>query len=189
MVVRTRCNSRFVWLVRFVCLAGLSAVACAGQPDSPKSATPSVAEPVAPIEAEIPAKDTDAHPLTGTRWQLVEIQSMDDAQGITKPEDPSKYTLHFVDGESLSMQLNCNRGSGPWSSESTSDGTSGDISGSIAIGPLATTKAMCPPPSLDERIVRDVQWIRGFLVRDGWLSLSLMADGGIYLWEPVGAGS
>jgi hypothetical protein len=38
---------------------------------------------------------------------------------------------------------------------------------------------------MDERIARDVQWIRGYLLRDGQLHLSLLADAGIYSWEPV----
>ena len=30
-------------------------------------------------------------PLAGTEWRLLEIQSMDDAVGTARPEDPSLY--------------------------------------------------------------------------------------------------
>ena len=120
-----------------------------------------------------------ADPLAGTRWRLVEFQSMDDSIGTIRPEDAELYTLAF-DSESLTMRLNCNRATAPWS---VTPGETGQ-SGSITIGPLAVTRALCPPPSMDERIARDMDFVRGYMLRDGRLSLSLMADAGIYLWEP-----
>ena len=37
--------------------------------------------------------------LSGTAWQLVAIQSMDDAQGTTRVANPARFTLRFgVDG-------------------------------------------------------------------------------------------
>ena len=130
------------------------------------------------------ATEETAGPLAGTRWRLVRFQSMDDATGEIEPSDPSAYTMTLNADGSVQMQLNCNRATGTWSVQAASDG----ISGSFTFGPLATTKALCPPPSMDERIARDAQWIRGFLLRDGQLHLSLMADGGIYSWEPVHEG-
>ena len=47
------------------------------------------------------------------------------------------------------------------------------------------TRALCPPPSLDERIAADSAYVRSYFLRDGVLALSLMADAGIYLWEPI----
>jgi len=46
------------------------------------------------------------------------------------------------------------------------------------------TRAMCPPGSLHDRIVRHLPIVRSYVVRDGRLFLSLMADGGIYEFEP-----
>jgi hypothetical protein len=43
---------------------------------------------------------------------------------------------------------------------------------------------MCPPPHLDERVARDLAHVRSYLLKDGKLYLSLMADGGIYEWAP-----
>ncbi len=120
-------------------------------------------------------------PLAGTEWQLVEFQSMDDAIGTIRPDDASLYTMRLGADGSVSMQLNCNRATGDWTAEPSADGSTG----SFRFGPLAATSALCPPPSMDERIARDAGYVRGFLLKDGNLYLSLMADAGIYAWEPL----
>ena len=84
--------------------------------------------------------------LAGTHWRLVEFQSMDDAQGATRPSEGSLYTMWLHGDGTVAMQLNCNRATGTWSAEPGADGTSGRF----AFGPLAATKALCPPPSRDE---------------------------------------
>jgi len=38
---------------------------------------------------------------------------------------------------------------------------------------------------MDEQIASQIQYIRSYLMKDGRLYLSLMADGGIYVWEPI----
>jgi heat shock protein HslJ len=124
-------------------------------------------------------KTAQAASLAGTRWRLVEIQSMDDAVGTTKPEHPKLYTMAFHTDGSVVMRLHCNRGRGSWS---VTPGST-DMGGSIRIGKLAVTRALCPPPSLDERIARDMDYVRSYTLKDGKLYLSLMADGGIYVWE------
>jgi membrane-bound inhibitor of C-type lysozyme len=115
--------------------------------------------------------------LVGSSWRLVEFQSNDDSIGTVKPDDLARYTLTLGADGRAALRLNCNRGTGPWSSHATSAN-----SGSFTLGPLAVTKALCPPPSLDQRIARDSQYIRSYLLRDGRLYLNLMADAGTYVW-------
>ncbi len=124
-------------------------------------------------------------PLQGTSWQLVGIQSMEDAQGLRRPADPARYTLTLqADGRAL-LQLDCNRAMGPWQVEPSTD----PGNGGFRFGPLASTKALCPAPSLGETLARQLPFVRGYLLRDGRLNLSLLADGGILIWEPrAGAG-
>jgi len=43
----------------------------------------------------------------------------------------------------------------------------------------------CPPGSLHDHIVREWGNVRSFVIRDRHLFLSLMADGGIYEFEPA----
>lgn len=43
----------------------------------------------------------------------------------------------------------------------------------------------CAPDSLDQRIIRDLAYVRSYRLKDGNLYMSLMADGGIYEWVPT----
>ena len=136
---------------------------------------------VTPGDSLSGAAEESAAALAGSRWQLVEFQSMDDAIGVTRPDDPTVYVMEFIDDGTVAMQLNCNRASGAWSAQPGADGSSG----TLEFGPLAMTRAMCPPPSLDEQIARHAEFVRSYLIRDARLHLALMADAGIYVWEPV----
>ena len=122
----------------------------------------------------------EGNPLAGSEWELVSIQSMDDAQGTLRIADPAAFTLQLGGDGRAALKLDCNRGSASWKATAAADGNSGQF----AFGPLAGTRALCQPPHLDERIVRDLDYVRGYLLRDGNLYLSLMADGGIYEWRP-----
>ena len=117
--------------------------------------------------------------LNDTNWQLVEFQSMDDAQGIKKPHDPAVYTMMLNADGSTSMKLNCNRARGTWKSSQSNDSNSG----SFEFGPLAMTRALCPPPSMDEFIAMQSSYIRSYVIKNEKLYLSLMADGGIFVWQ------
>jgi heat shock protein HslJ len=136
----------------------------------------------APKSAEM--ADTDNSPifkeLAGTSWQLVEFQSMDDAQGIIKPSDPTKYTITFERGGRLSTQLDCNRGTGSWKND-----ISNATGGSLEIGPLGVTKMLCPQPSIGEMLANQLGYVRSFTIADGRLNMALMADGGIIIWKAV----
>lgn len=135
--------------------------------------------PLVAVLAASPAQ-ADGNPLAGTAWQLNAIQSMDDVQGTTRVAEPDRFTLEFGHDGRAVLRLDCNRGTASWKAVPGADGSSGQIE----FGPIAGTRARCPPPHLDERIVRDLGYVRGYLLRDGKLHLSLMADGGIYEWRP-----
>jgi len=160
--------------------------ACQRQTDqhTPRAAASSPAATPTAAQAP-PAPSAQPQALTATEWRLVEIQSMDDAQGTTRPTDASLYTMRLDPDGSVAMRLNCNRATGTWTVKPGPDGTSGGFE----FGPLAGTRALCPPPSLDETITAQAQYVRSYLIRDGRLSLSLMADGGILAWEPVPSAS
>ena len=79
---------------------------------------------------------------------------------------------------SVSMRVDCNRGRGTWKSPEP---------GQLTFGPMALTRAMCPPGSLHHRIVKDMPSVRSYVLKDGHLFLSLMAAGGIYEFEPMPA--
>jgi len=162
-------------------LAMAVAAACGGGDEVPTP--PATTEAAAP--ASVAAAPQNIPGLSGTSWRLVEFQSMDDAQGTTRPDDPSLYTMTLNADGTASLRLNCNRATGTWTAEPSADATNGRFE----FGPLAATMAVCPPPSMDELVTRQAAYIRGYLLSDGKLYLSLMADGGIFAWEPHEGGS
>ena len=112
--------------------------------------------------------------LGGTSWRLVKFQG-GNAQTLL-PDDGAKYTIEFKRDGSLVARIDCNRGRGTWKSAGP---------GEVEIGPLALTRAMCPPESLHDRIVKDLGSIRSYVVKDGHLFLSVRANGGVYEFEPL----
>jgi heat shock protein HslJ len=123
-------------------------------------------------------------PLAGTAWRLVEIQSMDDAVGSTRIADPSQYTMRLNADGSVAFRLNCNSATGTWSAEAGTDPSSGRF----ALGPLAATMVSCPPPNVDEQVTRQAPYFRSYLLEDGRVYLSLMAAGGVFVWERSASG-
>ncbi len=112
--------------------------------------------------------------LAGTSWRLVKFAGGDDT--TRTPDDRGKYTIQINADGSLATRVDCNRGRGTWKSTGP---------GQIEFGPLALTRAMCPPGSLHDQWVKQWPYIRSYVVKDGHLFLSLMADGGIYEFEPA----
>jgi para-nitrobenzyl esterase len=112
--------------------------------------------------------------LIGISWKLVKIAYSDDT--IYKPDDPTKYTLTFQDETQVAVRIDCNRGYGTWKSSGP---------GKLEFGPMTTTQAMCPSGSLYGLVVHDLPNFRSYVLRDGKLYLALIADGGIYEFEPL----
>jgi putative lipoprotein len=112
--------------------------------------------------------------LAGTAWRLVKFQGGDDT--TLRPDDGGKYTIKFDAGGRLTARIDCNRGRSAWKSTGSSQ---------LRLGPLALTRAKCPPGSLHDQVVKQWSNIRSYVVKDGHLFLALMADGGIYEFEPL----
>jgi para-nitrobenzyl esterase len=111
-------------------------------------------------------------PLDRTAWQLVRFQGGDDT--VLTPDDRRKYTVAFAADGTFSVRFDCNRGRGSWKSPEK---------GWLEFGPMALTRAMCPPGSLHDQMVKQWPFVRSYVVRNGRLFLALMADGGIYELE------
>ena len=120
------------------------------------------------------------HPLDGTSWRLLSLESMSDEQGTTTVADPSMFTVEFGADGQAAFRIDCNRGSATWQASAASPD-----SGSLTFGPIATTRMACPQPSLDGQVSTALGYVRGFLLKDGRLHMSLLADGGILHWEPA----
>ncbi|HTQ73210.1 MAG TPA: META domain-containing protein [Burkholderiales bacterium] len=112
--------------------------------------------------------------LVGPTWQLVSFKGGDGR--VEVPIDKSQFQLVFNANGSVFARLDCNRGNGTWKSPGPNR---------IEFGPMATTRAMCPPGWLQDHVPRQLQNIRSYAIRDGHLFLSLVADGGIFEFEPA----
>ena len=111
--------------------------------------------------------------LAGTSWRLVRFQGGDDK--VLAPDDKSKYTLSFGADGRLAARIDCNRGMGSWKSPQQ---------GRLDLGPMALTRALCAPGSIDYEIAKRLPHVRSYVIRDGRLFLSMMADGGVFELEP-----
>jgi heat shock protein HslJ len=150
-------------------LLSIALAACSRTPpaDRPAEDTPAPDTPAAGTPA-----GADTVGLVGPVWRLVEFRGGDDTR--LTPDDPDKYTLEFKADGTLGARIDCNRGRGTWKSSGPG----------LELGPLALTRMACPPGSLHDRIVKHWPYIRSYVLKGGHLYLSLMADGGIYEFEP-----
>lgn len=122
----------------------------------------------AAVRAQAPPPDATSD-LEGTAWQLVSFSDHELA-----PAERSHYTLLFASHGQLSARIDCNRGSGSWSSPGT---------GQLSFGEMATTRATCAPGSLYDQIIKHWTSVRSYAIRDGHLFLTLA--GATYVYEPL----
>ena len=112
--------------------------------------------------------------LGGTSWQLVKFQGGNGA--LLTPDDKAKYTVAFTNDGNLSVRFDCNRGRGSRILTGPNE---------VRFGPLALTRAACPPGSLHDHFIKQWPNVRAYALKDGHLFLSLVADGGSYEFEPT----
>lgn len=89
------------------------------------------------------------HPLEGTSWRLVDVETSGTSTRLNE-DLSSRHTITFEEDRAI-MQLDCNRGNGKWSAAMPRDGD-----GTISFGPVAATRAYCPPPSFGEVLASEL---------------------------------
>jgi heat shock protein HslJ len=104
--------------------------------------------------------------LTGTVWSWQETQMSDGARIV--PDAPERYTLEFQPGGRVNIRADCNRGS-------TNYLLTG---GALTFGPIALTRAACPPGSRDAEFLKGLANVSGQLFRGNDLVLTLKVDSG-----------
>jgi len=93
-------------------------------------------------------------------------------------DDPARYTLE-IRADGVFVLADCNRGRGGVELEGSM----------IEFTEIATTRMACPPESLANRYLSHLEYVRSWVLSDGNLYLSLMADGGILRFRPGGEDS
>lgn len=114
---------------------------------------------------------------------------MSDEVADERPAAPGLYTLGFEAGGRAVLRLDCNRGQSTWQATPSPGSSAQRPSGSLQFGPLASTRAACPPGSRAPRLVREWPAVRSYVIEGGRLHLALMADGGIQTWRPLAPGA
>ena len=114
---------------------------------------------------------SDGASLEGTFWRLVAIQSMDDSQ--YRPQDGALYTIEFHPDRRLFVQADCNHGQGTWMQGGSE----------LKLGRIGMTKMMCGPNSLEVRFLRDLDYVRSFVMRRNKLFVATLADGAVLEFE------
>lgn len=71
----------------------------------------------------------------------------------------SRHTLSFGDQGQLALQLDCNRGRASWSPGKPRNGA-----GSMSIGPIASTRALCPEPSFGNQMASGLSEARTYVL-------------------------
>lgn len=170
---------RLAVLISGICRRGRGWLFCSLALASPLAAQPSGIESTLNpgLEAAPPPALPDGYPsLAATSWALVQFVRPDGSR--LTPISPARYTLRFDPGGSAALQLDCNRANGAWIAAAN---------GALSLGPLAGTRAMCADMTLHDRILADAPEVRGYLVDQGHLWLSLSAGGGAYEFAPAPA--
>jgi heat shock protein HslJ len=103
--------------------------------------------------------------ITGAVWKWERTQTPVDETVVL---DPSRYTLEFSLAGQVSIQADCNRGTGTY----TTDGKH------LSIEIMTTTLAACPPGSLGDQFVENLNAAAIHFMRDDDLYIDLMYDSG-----------
>jgi heat shock protein HslJ len=123
--------------------------------------------PKAPPSVAAPA-------LAGTVWRFVRFRGADSAN--LEPEAHSSYTLDFRANGSLTAVIGCHRADAPWRATGRSE---------LQIGALVLKGRRCSAGALHDHLIRNLGRVRSYVIRDTHLFLALMADTGVYEYEPV----
>ncbi|WP_086617046.1 META domain-containing protein [Erythrobacter tepidarius] len=86
------------------------------------------------------------HPLEGSEWQLTEIHTSGSTTTLT-PALQARHRLAFGPDGALALQLDCNRGRASWAAGKPRNGA-----GTLSIGPVASTRMLCPEPSFGNQV-------------------------------------
>lgn len=104
--------------------------------------------------------------ITGVKWKWQQTRYNNDQLAV--PVDPSRYTVIFNTDGTLNIQADCNRGGGAYSMEGNR----------VTIEVTHTTRAMCPPESLDQIFIKDLNASTIYFFRNGDLYMDLKYDSG-----------
>ena len=108
----------------------------------------------------------EASEIIRIEWKWQQTLYNNDTEVV--PDDPDRYTVTFGPDGKIHLRADCNRGGGRYS-----------VDGKNIIIELAhTTRAMCPPDSLEQTFIKNLNAARIYFLQQGNLYLDLKYDTG-----------
>jgi heat shock protein HslJ len=104
--------------------------------------------------------------LLGIVWKWQQTLYNNDQRAV--PNDPSGYTIVFQPDGTLAIRADCNRAGGNYTLENSS----------LNITVTHSTRAMCPPDSLEQTFLKDLDAATIYFMRKGQLYIDLKYDTG-----------
>ncbi len=104
--------------------------------------------------------------ITGVVWKWQQTRLGNGQTAV--PDDPTRYTIAFQPDGKLYIRADCNRVGGNYTINNTS----------LTIETTHSTRAMCPPDSLDQAFLRHLNAAAIYFMRQGALFIDLQADSG-----------
>jgi heat shock protein HslJ len=147
-----------VWRGACAGLAGALLVACVGNPQLGTGTVPAG--------------------LVGSAWNLVSFTSLRNTVGDLKPAQSDQFQLEFGQDGKAAFRFDCNRGTGSWQADASSA-----PSGNLRFRQVATTRALCPPQPMGDRLPWDIELVRSYRLVGDRLYLTLLNEDGFYEWS------
>ena len=94
-------------------------------------------------------------------------------------KDPARYVVEFLDGGKLSIQADCNKGTGKW----------GGVSPALKVEAAVATRAACPAGSLGEKFTKLLSLAASFEGDGRRLAILLKPGEGTIKLRRAGTGS
>jgi para-nitrobenzyl esterase len=113
--------------------------------------------------------------LAGTKWTLVQFTGRRN-DDVRVPAAVENYDITFGADGKVAVQADCDAGTGLWSTPERSV---------LKFSQLAIARGTCQPASMSYKFLRDVAHMNTYVVRNGRLHISLIADGGVYEFKPA----
>ena len=109
---------------------------------------------------------SESKEIIGTTWEWQQTRYNNDQNAV--PTDPTKYTVTSNTDGTINIRADCNRGGGTYSIQNQQ----------ITIEVTHTTRAMCPPDSLDQEFIKNLNATKIYFFKDANLYFDLKYDTG-----------
>jgi heat shock protein HslJ len=123
-------------------------------------------ENCSPTAASRISSTDDVFPAAGVVWQWQQTRYNNDQRAA--PDDPSRYTIIFQPDGSLNIRADCNRAGGKYTVQDSR----------LTIEVTHSTRAACPPDSLWQTFLKNLNAAAIYFMREGHLYIDLKYDTG-----------